>query len=351
MSGGSRRLPLAWSQSRDTICPRTHQTRGDVRHILHIMEWIFVRGCMIRGKYQQTTGSVSISAVNRIHLIGEKAIRWLSERLPVDFVSYATQMFDALYRSSRAACYINRENGRGVRLFEQHKVYVTGLDFTRNTIQIAFQKRRNHDEDDMDTAELITREYPMPYDENEIVPSLKVRWGDLLRAFAVYVIINLHESDLIEDINKLIRGKEDVILITIDTYDDIVVKPEKYRIDLIFDAIDDVYLGFEFEKIPFIQPLKITFGGNRLDLATFLGMSGYYSPMKGEGFLYDRQSRAFVVSLSGNDDEVQLEWKDAWIDLHEHLSTGLASQKPASALHVPLSVKRELLARARLSGK
>lgn len=306
---------------------------------------------MIRGRYQQTTKSVSISAVNHTHLIGDRAIQWLSERLPMDFVSYATQMFDALYRSSRAACYIKWESGRGVKLFEQHRVYVSGLDFARNTVQIAFQKRRNHDEDDMDTAELITKEYPMPHDENEVIPSLKVRWGDLLRAFAVYAIINLHESDLIEDINELLRGKEDVILIAVDTYDDIVVKPNKYRIDLIFDTVDDVYLGFEFEKSPFIQPLKITFGGNRLDLATFFRTSGYYSPMKGEGFLYDKQGRAFAISLSGDDDGVQLDWKEAWIDLHEHLSTEMSIQKPVSVFHVPLSVKRELLARAKLSGK
>lgn len=354
MTRSVSRLPLAWAQSRDTMCLATHLALGSIENELRFLDWVFRQGCVIRGKYSET-GRLVDAMVTTISclLTGEKAIQWLSERLPVSFTDYAVQMFDALYRSRRGVCQIGWGNGKGVRLFRQHRVYVYGLDFERNMIQIAFRKRQRHGEEEADNTEHIVKEYPMPSDENEVVRSLKVRWGDLLRSFAVCAIITLHHNELVQHVNKSIRGKENIVLLNVDIYDDIVVGEENYPVDLTYEEADNVYLKFGFEQhylqYYFMRSLKIAFSGNVMDLESFLTMPGYYSPLKGEGILYQMANRAFVVSLSGNSDEVRLEWKDAWISLHRNKISGQYLVIRGTNLYIPLSVKHELVERSRLS--
>lgn len=234
--------PIAWIFSRDTAFP----SQRDIFDTLRFIQWVFIDGCRVDLDYNvgNDTQAILLFVDGVLKIDDNAAIKWLSDRLEMNFMDFLANMFLDLYEKEGLRYTIDSyETGLGASFYDSDMA-VVGIDFSNRTILI---KRRLTSEEG--------REYPI----EKALEILNTSWESVLKTFGVSVMIVRHKEEIIREVNRLIK---DEALIDINLYASPYIRNGKYTYHIFIHVAkaEKVYVPLKVKdknKYQFLKPYTI----------------------------------------------------------------------------------------------
>lgn len=281
-------------------------------------EWLLVRRCNMRGRYDLDLWNVGLgrAKVERDMLIEVEAIQWFSETLGIDLEDYFVKAFEGIYKDNRAYCYLtsNRLPDLPITITEPKMAYVLGIDYKNRRVRIMVKDERFK-------SGYSKRYYPMPDNEDDEIAGLGVKWGEVLKSFAMWAIMALHERQTIELISMVNdRLKGNIMLIDLRLDERIVIRRERgeRKLKARLAKINGIHIKVHFPvRYRFLDSLTLASPVNMMPVEVLFRNVIYYSIHKKQGSFYWTVGRSMIIYLTEDEDGVKIDWSKMWIMLRQ----------------------------------
>lgn len=281
-------------------------------------DWLLVKRCDIRGRYDLDSWSMGRgrAKVEKDMLIEVEAIQWFSETLGIDLEDYFVRAFEEIYKDNLAYCYLttNRLPAMPIVIPEPKMAYVLGVDYKNRRVRVMVRDERLK-------SGYSKRYYPMPDNEDDEIVGLGVKWGEVLKSFAIWAIMAFHERQVIELINMVnskLRG--DTMLIDLRLDEKIVIRREKVerRLKARLAKIKGMHIEVHFPVMyRFLDSLTFASMVSEMPVEVLFSNVIYYSIHKKQGSFYWKDGRAMIIYLAEDRDGAKIDWSKMWIMLRE----------------------------------
>lgn len=287
-------------------------------------EWLLVRRCDMRGWYDSDLWNIGRgrAKVEKDMLIEVEAVQWFSETLGIDLEDYFVKAFEGIYKDNLAYCHFttNRLPALPIIIPEPKMAYVLGIDYKKRRVRIMVRDERLK-------SGYSKRYYPMPDNEDDEIAGIGVKWGEVLKSFAMWAILALHDRqtmELISMVNGRLKGNTMLIDLRLD--ESIVIRRERVerKLKARLAKINGIHIEVHFpDRYRFLDSLTFASPVNVMPVEVLFSNVIYYSIHKKQGSFYWTGGRSMIIYLTEHKDGVKIDWSKMWIMLRQ--STAIIS--------------------------